>query len=289
MKQVSSEMQAHLTQEVTTLCTCWKLKRRDGEKLCFTDHDVPVTFETDTYGAQSGFTPSAIEAHAGLNVDNLDVEGLLSAETITEADIQAGLYDFAEIDIFMLNYENPSMGMVKMRRGYLGEVSLNGQQFVAEVRGMTQRLSQTIGELYSPSCRASLGDTRCKVNIAARTYSASIASTSSAQRFTLTGRPEISGTFEGGLVKFTSGANAGLSMEIKEHRYASSGESAYVLALPLPYTIAVSDALVLTEGCDKTLTTCAARFSNVVNFRGEPHVPGMDKMLETAGTRSSWQ
>src|SRR5690606_28340960 len=35
-----------------------------------------------------------------------------------------------------------------------------------ELRGMTQALSQRIGELYAPECRADLGDHRCKVPIA---------------------------------------------------------------------------------------------------------------------------
>ena len=32
----------------------------------------------------------------------------------------------------------------------------------------------------------------------------------------------------------------------------------------------------ITQGCDKRFATCVARFSNAVNFRGEPHLPGND-------------
>ena len=60
------------------------------------------------------------------------------------------------------------------------------------------------------------------------------------------------------------------------------------LALPMPYGMAVGDGYALTKGCDKTIATCAGRFANVANFRGEPQVPGLDRMLETAGTRSQW-
>ena len=42
-------------------------------------------------------------------------------------------------------------------------------------------------------------------------------------------------------------------------------------------------------GCDKTIGTCASRFSNAVNFRGEPYVPGMDKMLATSATSNDLQ
>ncbi|MEL7284253.1 MAG: phage BR0599 family protein, partial [Pseudomonadota bacterium] len=41
-------------------------------------------------------------------------------------------------------------------------------------------------------------------------------------------------------------------------------------------TTPVGIALELLEGCDHTLGTCASRFNNAVNFRGEPFLPGND-------------
>jgi uncharacterized phage protein (TIGR02218 family) len=32
----------------------------------------------------------------------------------------------------------------------------------------------------------------------------------------------------------------------------------------------------VTVGCDKSHETCRARFDNVLNFRGFPHMPGND-------------
>ena len=34
--------------------------------------------------------------------------------------------------------------------------------------------------------------------------------------------------------------------------------------------------MLLREGCDRTLQTCATRFGNAVNFQGEPFLPGND-------------
>ena len=285
MKQISSELAAHIAGEVTTLATCWTLTRRDAVVLGFTDHDVDIIFSGITYQAASGFTPSAIENSASLSVDNLDIEGMLTAGNITEADILAGRYDFAEIDIFQVNYNDLTQGALTLRRGWLGEVSLHKQQFVAEVRGLTQRLSQTIGELYSASCRAAFGDARCKKNIDDFTVSGAVTSVASTQEFRDSSRSENSGTFNFGMITFTGGDNAGLSMEVKE--YDKNGGK-ILLVLPLAYTITIGDAYVMTYGCDKTLNTCAVSYDNVVNFRGEPHVPGIDRMLETAGTRSGW-
>ncbi|MFW0776986.1 MAG: DUF2163 domain-containing protein [Rickettsiales bacterium] len=288
MKQISTSLEAHISGEVTTLATCWKLKRRDNVIMGFTNHDKDILFDGVVYRADTGFTPTVVENTSAASVDNLDIEGMISASSITEADILAGLYDFAEIEIFLLNYNDTSQGALKLRRGWLGEVSLHKQQFVAEVRGLTQRLSQTIGELYSPSCRATLGDHRCKVVLSGHTVTGSVTSVGSTQEFFDTARTEESGLFTFGLITFTSGANNGLSMEIKEYYYNVSSGGRIILALPVPYSIDSGDTYSLSKGCDKTITTCFERFDNVVNFRGEPNVPGIDRMLETAGTRSNW-
>lgn len=288
MKQISTTLAAHIASEVTTIAICWKLKRRDNTILGFTNLDSDISFESVTYKASTGFTPGAIDNTSSLSVDNLDVEGMLSSSSITEADILAGKYDFAEIEIFQVNYKDLSQGAMKLRRGWLGEVSIHRQQFVAEIRGLTQRLSQTIGELYSPSCRAALGDNRCKVSMALHTVTGSVTSATSNQEFKDSGRAEVSGIFTFGTITFTSGANSGISMEVKEYLNSSSYGGKFTLVLPLPYNISAGDAYTLTKGCDKTAKTCNGRFGNIINFRGEPSVPGLDRMLETAGTKTNW-
>lgn len=288
MKQITTDLATHIAGEVTTLATCWKLTRRDSTILGFTDHDCDIVFDTLTYKAATGFSPSAVANSASLQVDNLDVEGMLASESITESDILAGVYDFAEIEIFQINYADTTQGILKMRKGWLGEVSLTRQHFVAEVRGLTQLLSQDIGEYFSPSCRAALGDTRCKIDMAAHTVTGTVTSVVSRSSFIDGTRAEASALFTGGKITFTSGANNGLSMEVKEYIYRSGTGGILTFALPMPYSIANGDAYSLQKGCDKTIATCHTRFANVVNFRGEPHVPGLDRMLETAGTRSEW-
>lgn len=288
MKTISSELAQHIAGEVTTLATCWKLTRRDESVQGFTDHDRDIIFDSVTYKAATGFSPSAVANSANLQVDNLDVEGMLAAEGITETDILAGIYDFAEIEIFQVNYADTTQGILKLRRGWLGEVSLTRQHFVAEVRGLTQLLSQDIGEYFSPSCRAGLGDARCKIDMEDHTVIGSATGISSRGSLTDSARSEDSALFTGGKITFTSGANDGLSMEVKEYIYRSGTGGLISLALPMPHSIAPGDSYSLQKGCDKTIHTCHARFDNVANFRGEPHVPGLDRMLETAGTRSEW-
>ncbi|MDG1286759.1 MAG: DUF2163 domain-containing protein [Rickettsiales bacterium] len=283
MKTLSNELSAHLAQETLNLAQCWKLTRRDGVVLGFTEHDVDIEFEGVSYKASSGFTPSAIESQSSLAVDNLDIEGMLEDESITEIDILAGRYDFAEVETFLVNYTDLTQGSLRLRTGWLGEVQLNKQHFIAEMRGLTQKLAQHIGELYSPVCRAHLGDVRCGVDVASFIEIGAVTAITTASTFSDTGRIETAGTYDHGLVTFTSGANKGLSREVKF--FIAGGEIR--TALPFPHKVETGATYTITQGCDKTLTTCVTRFGNAINFRGEPHVPGVDKLLQTASTRQA--
>ncbi len=279
MRTASSNLTAHIAGEVTSIAICWKLTLVGGTVLGFTDHTSDLTISSQLYKAATGFSPTSVETKDKFSVDNLDVEGVLDAASITEADIMAGKYDFAEIEIFMVNVTDLSQGIITHRRGWLGEVSVKNGQFVAEVRGLAQKLQQNIGELFSPTCRAVFGDARCKANLASFTFAGTVNTVTSRQVFLSTALTQAAGYFSGGEVQWLTGANAGRRMEIKEF-----SNTQITLALPMPHSVAVGDTFNAIAGCDKTIATCIAKFNNAVNFRGEPYVPGMDKMLATAAT-----
>lgn len=282
MQELTANLSAHLAQDVTTLATCWSIARRDGVTWYLTAHDQDVIVDGNRYKAAPGMSTSAVTSQAGLLVDNLEFEGLLSADVITEADLLAGLYDHAEIRIFQVNYREPDAGLLHLKTGWLGEVTLRAGQFVAEVRGISSRLQQVIGDVYTRACRATLGDARCGVDLAAYRVTGTVTAVETAYAFTDTSRGEAAGWFDYGAVTFTGGANAGLGMEVRDFKLGRFG-----LFLPMPHPIAVGDTYSATAGCDKMFDTCIARYNNAVNFRGEPHVPGTDALLETSATRSS--
>lgn len=276
MKSVSPALQSHLSSGTTTLCWCWKIVRRDGRMLGFTDHDTPLAFDGITYEAAAGFTASELQSGLGLAVDNLTVNGALSSDSLNEADLAAGLFDNAAIEIWRVNWAIPDQ-RVLMRKGSLGEVTRGRCGFSAEVRGLAQALNQPVGRIFAHSCDADLGDARCGVTLAPQT--GTVISAIDNRRFSASALAGFDDDwFAGGKLAFATGANAGRAMEVKVHKRVADVAS-FALWQAMSEPIAPGDTFTVTPGCDKQFATCKTTFSNAANFRGHPHMPGNDAAL----------
>lgn len=277
MKECSDALASHLAGEVTRLATLWKLTRRDEVVMGFTDHDRDLVVDGVTYRAASGFTPTSVASSSGLAVDNLDIQSVLDSDDIGDSDLRSGVYDYATIEVMLVDHGAPEAGTLFLRKGTLGEVKLSGQTFVAELRGMAQAFANQIGQLYSPTCRADLGDARCGIDLTGITVAGTVGHVSSRRSFHDPARGEADGWFRYGLLTWTSGANAGSSMEVRWFRAGT-----FELFLPMPKPVAAGDLYSVQAGCDKLFATCRDKFANAKAFRGEPHVPGNDFLAAPA-------
>lgn len=278
MKALDAPTLAHLAGQELTLSTCWKIEAAGLAAAGFTDHDSDLVVSGLTFSSLGGYAPTNIQSSTGLSVDNLDIQGLLSTLGVTDADIQAGIYDYAEVWIFQVNWNDVTQ-VIPLKYGHLGEIRTN-DSFLAEFRSLSQLLSQTIGSTITPDCRAELGDSKCGVTLSSYTQTGSVVAFTDRSKFTDTTRSEADNYFKYGLLTWTSGNNNGYSMEVKSYTL-SSGE--FELFEPMPFDIAVSDTYSVYAGCDKFFSTCKTKFNNVVNFRGEPHVPTQDQISGFGG------
>lgn len=278
MKTVSPALAAHLAQEVSTLAYLLKLTRRDGAILAFTTHDRDLNVSGTTYLAADSLSMSSLETQAGLAPDNLELLGMLSSAAISDGDIAAGRYDEAKIEIACCNWADLSQGLLKIKRGTVGAITRDGSGYRFEIKGLTDALSATIGDTYTRACRYAFGDSRCTINAASASWqkSGTLTAVASALAFSDSSRTETDGFFTHGKITFISGANNGLTFAVK-----SFAAGQFTLWQPLPSAAAVGDAYTATAGCDKQFATCKARFNNIVNFGGFPHIPGSDALLQT--------
>src|SRR5690606_37127260 len=97
----------HLGRDVTTVCHCWRLIRKDGEVTGYTDHDRPLTVNGSAFEPESGFAASEARDSLGLSADTVDVEGVLSSERIADSDVAAVLYYGATVETLLVNWREP--------------------------------------------------------------------------------------------------------------------------------------------------------------------------------------
>lgn len=277
MREIPQLLQASLDTGATTLARCWRLERRDGTVLGFTDHDQDLSFDGIVFEPESGLTPSALEFVTGLAADSHQVSGALSSERISAADLSTGLYDGATITLLLVDWLDTDQRIV-VARGQIGEIRRGDTAFEAEIVGLSDRLGQPFGRAYLHSCDCRLGEPKCGIDLSDPAFSGQglVGVVNDVQQFSAAGLTAFSdGWFSGGLLTWTTGANAGLQAYVKAHLTAGL-ETIIELWLSPPNTVLPGDAFEITAGCDKTAATCAAKFDNILQYRGFPHMPGDD-------------
>jgi uncharacterized phage protein (TIGR02218 family) len=275
MRALPTALTEHLQSGATTLCRCWRLTRRDGAVQGFTDHDEDLSFEDTLFRAGTGFEGSELEARLGLAVTGAEVHGALADDSLNESDLAAGRYDDAKVEVFLVNWSDTAQ-CILLRTGHLGEVRREGAAFAAEVRGLSARLNEERGRIFAATCDADLGDARCSVDLETSVFrgEGSVLAVEGASLIRVAGLDSYANDwFTRGKLTFSAGPNAGLAVEVKEHRI-EAGEVRLALWQQMPEPLAEGDLFVVTAGCDKRFETCRMKFANAVNFRGFPHLPG---------------
>ncbi len=258
-----------INSSLTTLAFCWRLARRDGVVLGFTSHDADVMINGLMYRASPGMIPSAIERSAGFDADAMELAGVLTSDALTDDDLASGRWDGAQLELFAVNWEAPEDDPIPLITGSLGAVDMKGISFSAEMKGATARFDRIVVEETSPECRASLGDRKCRVDMAGRVDVIPIAGV--ADNVVTLSTPVPNSIFASGRLRWLDGKNAGLTSTILDHQ----GDVLILSDAPY-FPAAPGSRIELTQGCDRRFATCATRFNNAINFRGEPHLPGND-------------
>lgn len=166
MRDMPEEMAARIESGAATLCHAWVLRRTDGVETGFTDHDRDLTFEGVTCRAASGWTAGAADSAVGLAAGSAAIAGALDDAAITDAGVEAGLYDGAAVALWRVDWERPELRM-RLWTATLAGIRREGAGFVAELEGPLARLERVVGRTYGRGCDAVLGDGRCRIDRAA--------------------------------------------------------------------------------------------------------------------------
>lgn len=266
-----------LGRAVTTSTYLWRLERADGVALGFTSHDRDLVINAFRYRAAPGMVPSSIALSDGLEVDNVEIAGVMTSAAIAEADLEAGRWDGALLYISLVDWQQPEAEPLPLICGEFGEIVRSGDSFTVEMLGATSFFDEPVAPLTSPTCRAEFGDRQCQLSLHRYQRQGRVLS-ADGDAIAIEALGDAAGEFAFGALRFLDGRHCGLRYTI------ISGEAGVVRLADWPAQPVVPGAKVLlTEGCNKNFATCRDRFANSINFRGEPYLPGNDLLTRYPG------
>lgn len=260
--------------ELETVAAFWRVLRSDGLTLGFTSHDRDLWFDGVLHQSSPGMVPYSIKRTADFEPDSAEVEGALTHDTINAADLSEGRYDGAQVRIGIVDWEIGETEI--LYRGSIGAVLEQDGSFTAELVSRKAELFRDPVPRTSPGCRAQFCGPGCDLSPPSFTHEGTLGSLH-ADTNSVVPIVEIDlALLLGGWLHWLDGPQAGIRMNITALTGASLGGTALVLDMPIDPATSPGSRIMLRQGCDHTLGTCASRFKNAVNFRGEPFLPGND-------------
>ena len=272
MKNFPLVLATHLAGGQTTLCLCLLIMRADGVLVGLTELDQDVNVGGILFVANAGFSRFNLQDKNNLESSSIKVEGAINT-LITRDDLALRRYDYAQVQILLVNYVTGDFGIVFT--GFTGTASVKEYSFELELRSLSYRTTRMGGELCTPTCRVDLGSPRCGINVGAMGITGTV--TNSGDGFRTFGSSAAQGTIPlaPGVIKWLSGGNSGTTSQVVSFAGGQIG-----LFLETPNQIQVGDIFVVSPACDKARDTCKNVFNNLINFQGEPDVPGPDHLLD---------
>lgn len=280
---------------------CWRITLTTiaNRVYRFTDASESLFFPSgEKFQAQDGMEGSAQQRKDKFKGINRDFRGLISDSQITDEDLQRGIFQDAYIEEYLVDTRLAGIGPINVTQYWVRGIQFDGSEWTLEVDGTTSQFDQPVGDYWGKLCRVELfssGDGKC--NLSPFLYRASqLVGTIINDRFEfeIAGAvPAIwqeSGFGQDGWCTFVNGENIGFVARIKEHTYeVQTATTTIKLQVRTPYPIVPTIIVELLPGCNKrndaSTGHCFTRYSNVINFQGEPFIPGGDATQRGAALR----
>ena len=291
MKQIPAALLTHFQGDATTYCLLTRVRCKDGTLLGFTDLDVDVVYNPatvdpggtgDDWGSlthtadNGGFSFARLESAADLTVDNTELSGVVNETGITEAQIRAGFFDFAEVRVYRVNYMDLTQGHELVAAGTAGATVFSENTWRTEFRSLTEQLKQPSVDLYSLGCGVEFGSPACGKLFTWTSGTVTGVGTDTLRQFSSDLAP-ANDYYALGVVEWLTGDNAGAQMEVD-----SNTGGAFDLALPMHYAIQAGDTFRVRKDCSKEWDDagngCLFHWGadRDKHFRGFPDIPVAD-------------
>ena len=275
-------------------CLAAKVVRADGVAFGLTDADAPFVHDGLAYSPVAGVSSSSVESELGaaagrLSFRTLDGVGGALATSITAEDLRGGLYADADVWILELDPTAPELGPVVRGRYRVSRATIKRAEKSIELRETLSLLQLQTGRTVSGHCDVEVwGNRRCDPSQtirAANSFSRALATVVALDTLLFSGDAHPTDFYSNGEVEWTSGRNAGLTMQVKRHDALAGNVAQIVLSTPLNsilsgFVPAPGDVATLVRGCDRSFPCCQgvpnpheATGTNAPNYQGYKSVP----------------
>lgn len=245
------------------------ITRADGTVIRLAESDEPITVSGDTFEVIPGLLISAIKHTGNGEMPSCEIIAVHSrGGTIATSDLDIGLYDGAVVQIYIVDRLNLTRKGL-LFTGAMADITYTIENTVTfNVKGAAVGAKILMTQTRSPMCRTDLFSVLCQVNKASYAVSATVVSVVDQFNFTVSGLAQADGYFSQGVVVTSTGSAFELGNWVNSTQTLTSYS-------PCDRLLSVGMSLTLYPGCDKTLgANGCAKFSNQLNFQGEPHFLG---------------
>ncbi len=284
---------------VTKWQQLWRITRRDDVVFRYTSLDVDYAWGQESFKTCGGMMPSASEDGSTVGaVSNQELRGIFKDDGITEADLYAGLFNDAFVEVWIKSWDSDSTEVPqRIAAGWTGNLSHEEGTFNMEVVGPGARLDQqAIVQVFGPGCRWVFGSVECgfdreavkltgtvQASFTRGLFIGDVASLSSGLS---SGAGSGGMQWENGLIRWLDGPNAGLECEIKTAVFNLDQVDVELWELA-GFRPEIGDSFDILPGCDLSWATCKNVYNNGINFGGFKDVPGEDSVSSTPDAKLS--
>lgn len=277
MKSASAGLITLLNSDTFIMADLLTITTATGTSYRYTSADIDLVYSGNTFSSKDvRFKRGKTRVVIGVEVDTLDLiiyadqTNLVLGIPFFQA-LQSGALDGARVTLertFMPAWGDTSNGVIVLFSGRVSDIELSRTEAQLTVKSDLELLNIAMPRnMYSPNCLHTLYDQGCTLLKSSFASNSSVLS-GSTDRVINCGLAQANGFFDQGTIIFTSGANSGVTRNVKSYVVGI-----LELSYPLPYTPAVGNTFTAHPGCDKKQDTCTNKFSNLPNFRGFPFIP----------------
>lgn len=282
------------------LATFWKIRQTipyGAQTYRFTDWPETLMLgetgpsDQHEYTPLGGLSASARDRDADGDNNN-DIRGILSSDAILHEDLVGRRFDGAEVTEYLAYVDTAWRGYLTYDIYTIDAMKFDGAVWQAACSGLSSLIGETAGAVWGPLCRVdvfSVGPGKCNADPTPWTFTSEIGEIYT-DRLHFLGiyLPAIDGVLNDGKLVWTSGNNVGVYSDVRlAVEILPAGHQEITLQVRTPLPMQVGDGFIVQAGCNKLpgigasagVGHCKHRYGNLVNFQGEPNVPGRDSSI----------